>query len=300
MSDQNIRCGFVGLIGWTNVGKSTLLNALTKHRIAITSSKPQTTRHRLIGVTNGPGYQLVLIDTPGIHKASSELSRQMLRVTWSTIDGTDALIWMLFPDRDPEFQIETILQHKHRIQSPLIVVINKVDKIQRERLLPFMEICNKKLNPDEIIPISAKTGENLDRLMQTVINYLPPSPPMYPDDQITDRTERFITSEIIRQHIIDRTYQELPHVCAVQIESFKETHKTGFIQIMAVIFIEKQSQKGIIIGKGGQCLKQIGIAARKDLESYFGTRIDLKLWVKVDSNWRNNMSSLKRFGFIDS
>ncbi|MBN1356124.1 GTPase Era [bacterium] len=297
--DSAIRCGFAALIGWTNVGKSSLINLLVRHRIAITSNTPQTTRNRIIGILHGPDYQIVLADTPGFHKPGTELSRRMLRIARLTAESADALIWMVFCDRDPVPQIKLLKDKQEFFRLPWILAINKIDTIRYENLLPFIQTCAEQLQPAAIVPISARTGENVDRLISELVALLPESLPMYPAGTITDRTEKFMASEIVRQHLIEQTYHELPHASAVLVEEFIDVGEGGKIRIDAVIYIEKQSQKGIVIGKQGSRLKTIGQNARRDLAGYFEKPVDLYLRVKTDQNWRNKTPSLKRFGLMD-
>ncbi len=294
---EPFRAGFVGLLGWTNVGKSTLINQLTGMHIAIIADSPQTTRHRLIGIVQGNRYQIAFIDTPGIHEPRQELSRRMIATTWSTMDNMDAIVWMVFPDKSPEMQFRQFERKIQALTCPVIVAINKVDTIPKDQLLPLLTGFHRITNA-EVIPISALTGENLWRLMDLLVTQLPENEPMFPEDQVTDQPERIISAEMIREQAILMTYQEIPHVLNVEVESFKEETERNMITISAVIYVEKISQKGIVIGNQGIMLKKIGTAARMNLEQFFGAKVNLKLWVKVSPNWRNDEPALKRFGFL--
>ncbi len=297
MANEGYVCGFAGLLGWTNVGKSTLVNRLTGMKIAITADSPQTTRHRLMGIVQSDAYQVALIDTPGLHQPRSKLSRQMIQTTWGSIESMDCIVWLVFPDRHPDLQFKAVSQRLSELKIPVIIAVNKTDKVSKETLLPAMARYQELLNPHAIVPISALTGHNVDALLKVIVGIMPENPPLFPEDQVTDQSERVIAAEMIREKVIEATYQELPHVSAVLVESFKEKKAGTRLEIHAVIHVEKRSQKGIVLGKNGAMIKQIGINARQEIAEFFGMTVDLQLWVKVTEKWRNDPVCLRRMGF---
>ena len=291
------RCGFISILGRPNVGKSTLFNTLLGDKIAIVSEKPQTTRDRLLGVKNVEGGQLIFLDTPGIHEGGSRLSERMVSVAVATGQESDVLLFLVEasdPDLKRDQRMVAAVRESHG--TPLLI-INKIDRVRKERLLPMIDQY-QHLHPfKEIIPVSAMTGEGIDVLIQNILKYLPESDPLYPEEMITDKTERFIVSEIIREKVIQRAYQEVPYSTAVTIESFKEYAEKDLIVIQGTIHVERDSQKKILIGKGGQKLKTVGEAARKDVEAFLGRRVFLELWVRVDKNWTQDPRALDRLGY---
>lgn len=294
--DIRYKSGFAGLLGWTNVGKSTLVNLLTGMRIAITSDNPQTTRHRLVGIVQSDNYQIALTDTPGIHAPKSELSKRMLKTSWNTMTSMDVIIWLVFPDKPAALQLKSFQQKLEEYKTPVIIGINKIDTVRTESIIPLADTIYKEIDPIAVVPFSAKTGENVDKLLDVIVEQLPCNEPLYPIDLVTDQPERIIAAEYIREQIIEHTYQEMPHVVAVEIEIFKRV-KEDFIEIVAAVFVEKKSQKRIIIGANGKLIKQIGIAARKQLSAFFQSNVDLRLWIRVKEGWRNDPVGLRRFGF---
>jgi len=292
------KSGFIGLLGWTNVGKSTLVNLLTGMKIAITADSPQTTRHRLVGIVQGSDYQIALTDTPGIHTAKNELSKRMIQVTWGTISGMDVVLWMIFPDKSPQMQLTAFRESLEDNALPVIVAINKIDTVPKERLIPIMDYLQKEIEPRAIIPISALTGQNTEPLLKTMVDLLPENEPLFPIDQVTDQPERVIVAEYIREQVIVHTFQEMPHVVAVEIDMFK-MNPSGLLEIAATIFVEKASQKGIVIGAQGDMIKKIGIEARKAISAFLDCRVDLRLWIKVNPKWRNDPRRLRQLGFGD-
>jgi GTPase len=299
MIERPFRCGFASIIGWTNVGKSTLVNRLTGMDVSIVSPVPQTTRNRILGLANGENYQIALIDTPGIHRASKELSRMMMRTSWHALEGVNAVVWMVFPDREPSLQYHGFAEALRNLKAPLIIAINKVDTIPAENTLPMIAAFDSFLHPAAIIPISASKGDNVDELIKVLVDLMPEGSPVFSVDEATDKTERFMVSEIIRKHIMGNTYQEIPHSVAVEIEAFKEIPEKALLQIDAIIYVEKDSQKGIVIGGGGTKLKQIGANARKDIEKLMNIHVNLQLLVKVSKDWRNNLKFLKQQGLLE-
>ena len=291
------RCGFISILGRPNVGKSTLFNTLLGDKIAIVSEKPQTTRDRILGVKNVEGGQLIFLDTPGIHEGGSRLSERMVSVAVATGQESDVLL-LLVEASDPDLKRDQRMVAAVREgQGTPLLIINKIDRVRKERLLPMIDQY-QHLHPfKEIIPVSAMTGEGIDVLIQNILKYLPESDPLYPEEMITDKTERFIVSEIIREKVIQRAYQEVPYSTAVTIESFKEYAEKDLIVIQGTIHVERDSQKKILIGKGGQKLKTVGEAARKDVEAFLGHRVFLELWVRVDKNWTQDPRALDRLGY---
>ena len=291
------KCGFISILGRPNVGKSTLFNALLGDKIAIVSEKPQTTRDRILGVKNVDGGQLIFLDTPGIHEGGSKLNERMVSMAVATGRDGDVLLFLVEAS-DPNLkQDQRMMATVRESHGAPLLIINKIDLVRKEKLLPMIDQY-QHLHPfKEIIPLSALTGEGIDVLIRNILKYLPESDPLYPEDMITDKTERFIVSEMIREKVIQRAYQEVPYSTAVTIESFKEHAEKGLVVIQGTIHVERDSQRKILIGKGGQKLKTVGEAARKDVEAFLGRRVFLELWVKVDKNWTQDPRALDRLGY---
>ena len=291
------RSGFISILGRPNVGKSTLFNTLLGDKIAIVSEKPQTTRNRILGIKNVEGGQLILLDTPGIHEGRSPLNQRMVSSAIATGQDSDVLLFLVeasFPVFEEDRKMIISMEGSHG--SPLLA-INKIDRVKKGSLLPMIDHY-QHLHPfHEIIPISAITGEGVEALVRTILKYLPESPPLYPEEMITDKTERFLVSEMIREKVILQAYQELPYATAVTIEAFEERSDKNLVFIRGTIHVERDSQKRILIGKGGQRLKRIGEAARKEAETFLGKRIFLELWVNVEKNWTHNPRALDRLGY---
>ena len=296
MSATPPRCGYVALVGRANVGKSTLLNHLLGHKLSITSRKPQTTRHSLLGIHNTADAQLLIVDTPGIQETTKRaIDRHMNRASLSMLKDVDLVVMVI--DRDHWTSAdEYVLAQVQQSGAKALCAINKVDRLEpKERLLPLIERLTGLGVFDEVIPISALRGRNLDVLIDTVVTRLPESPPMFPPDQLTDRDERFLVQEIIREKLVRQLGQELPYASTVLIESFKELE--GLTHIHAVIVVEREGQKPIIIGRGGQRLKLIGTEARKDIEGLLDQKVMLELWVKVRDSWADDEMALRQFGY---
>lgn len=291
------KAGFISILGRPNVGKSTLFNRIIGEKIAIVTPTPQTTRNRILGIKNVEGGQLIFLDTPGMHDGRSELNRRMVQTAIASSRDADILLFMIeavSPHVEEDRRMVNSLKGSKGI---LFLVINKIDLVRRERLLPLMDQY-QKLHPfEKIIPVSASTGEGVDTLLEEVREFLPESPPYYPEEIYTDQTERFIVSELIREKVIHHTYQEVPHSSAVTIESFKEQSEKNLVVIQGIIHVEKESQKKILIGKGGQRLKKIGEAARKEIEAFLDKRVFLELWVKVEKDWTRNPRALDELGY---
>jgi GTP-binding protein Era len=295
IDEKNFKSGFISIIGRPNVGKSTLLNALLGEKIAIISDKPQTTRNRILGILSRPGAQLVFMDTPGIHKPMHRMNEVMVRTALQTYNEVDVILLLVEAMEQPGGGDKFIIDTLSKVKTPVFLLINKVDLVQKEALLPLMQEYSKLHDFAEIIPVSALKND-LGGLVETVLNRLPRGPKYFPDDQLTDQPERFIVSELVREKIFELTKEEIPYSTAVVIEEMKED--TDITRIHAVIYVERDSQKGILIGKGGGMLKQIGTLARLDAEKLLGTKIFLKLFVKVKKGWREDEGMLKNFGIL--
>ena len=296
MEDQSKRCGYVAIIGRPNVGKSTLLNKIIAHKISITAAKPQTTRHQISGIKTFANTQVIYVDTPGVHsKQQRLLNRCMNKLALKTMNGVDVVLFMTegvaWTTED-----EHILGYLKTISCPVILAINKVDKIDnKEKLLPYIEELNKKMSFAKIIPISASQGTGIDVLEKALIEFMPVASFLFPTKQITDRNDKFLAAEIIREKIIRFLGQELPYATTVIVDEFE--HKTNTLRISATIFVEREGQKVIIIGKKGVGLKKIGTLARKDMEQLFHRKVFLTLWVKVKQSWSDDQRMLEQLGY---
>ena len=288
------KAGFVNIVGNPNVGKSTLMNSLVGEKLSIITSKAQTTRHRILGIVNGEEFQLVLSDTPGVIKPSYELQSSMMDFVKTAIDDADILIYMI-EIGESSLKDENLFNKIKSSSIPVVVLINKIDLSNQEELENQVSEWSKKLPNAEIFPISALKEFQVDNLLQRLIELLPECPPYFPKDQLTDKPERFFVNEIIREKILINYNKEIPYSVEILTEEFKEDKK--IIRIRSVIMVERNSQKGIIIGHKGSALKKIGIESRKDLETFFGKQIYIELFVKVNKNWRSNQHQLKRFGY---
>jgi GTP-binding protein Era len=289
--------GFIGIIGRPNVGKSTLLNGLMGEKIAITTHKPQTTRNRITGIRNLQNAQLIFMDTPGIHRASTPLNQFMVNVATDTLRTVDILLFLVEAPigvhRDDRFIIESL----KNASIPAILVINKMDLVKKPELLPLIDEYQHLYSFVSILPMSARTGEGMTLLLDEVLKILPEGPPYFPEETMTDRSERFIAAEMIREKIILLTHKEIPYVTAVVVDAFKEEATRPLIHIQATIHVEKPSQKGILIGKKGAMLKAIGSKARIDMEKFFASRIFLELFVRVQKDWTHDEKMLREFGY---
>lgn len=296
-TEKKFKSGFVSIIGRPNVGKSTYINQVIGQKIAIMSDKPQTTRNKVQGVLTTSDAQIILIDTPGIHKPKHKLGDFMMRVATNTLKEVDLILFMINAvegfGRGDEFIIEKL----KTVQTPVFLVINKIDQVHPDELLSIIDDYKGLYDFSEIIPISALEGQNTDRLLQQIKDYLPEGPQYYPADQITDHPERFIVAELIREKVLHLTREEVPHSIAVVIEKMQKSQESEKIHVMATIIVERSSQKGIIIGKQGSMLKEVGKRARLDIENLLGSKVYLELWVKVQKDWRNKLTQLRDFGF---
>ncbi len=293
------RSGFVALIGRPNVGKSTLMNRLVGQKIAITSNKPQTTRNRIQTVYTDERGQIIFLDTPGIHKARNKLGEYMAEVTENTLKDVDLILWLVEPSDYIGAGEQAIIARLRKVQTPVMLVINKIDKVKKEEILRFIDTYRKELDFAAIVPVSALKGENTDDLTDTIFTYLPEGPQYYDEDTVTDQPERQIAAEMIREKALRNLEEEIPHGVAVLIDRMKEREGGTLIDLDATIICEKESHKGIIIGKKGLMLKKIGTEARRDIEMMTGTKVNLKLWVKVKENWRDSDVMIRNYGYRD-
>lgn len=294
--NQPFKSGFVAIVGRPNVGKSTLMNHLIGQKIAIMSDKPQTTRNKIHGVYTTDDAQIVFLDTPGIHKPNSKLGEHMNRSADSALSEVEAILFLTDVSEELGGGDRYIMEKLKKTDTPVFLVLNKIDKVHPEELLPIMAKYKELYDFAEIIPISALQGNNVSTLLEQLIRYLPEGPQYYPADQVTDHPEQFVVAELVREKILHLTREEVPHSIAVTIEDMR-VQENGVVYIGAVIYVERDSQKGIVIGKRGALLKEVGAAARRDIETLLGSRIFLELWVKVKKDWRNHERVLKDFGF---
>ncbi len=287
-----LKSGFVAIVGRPNAGKSTLVNTLVGRKVSIVSPRPQTTRNRIQGIVNRDDAQIVLVDTPGIHKPDSMLNRQMMDEVTQAIEGIDVLSVIVdsaanFGPGD-RFTLEWI----RRFKGPVFLLLNKIDRIRKPLLLPLIDRYRQEFEFTEVFPISAQNGDGCEELIKSWLAYLPEGPPLFPPDQFTDQPERFLVSELVREKAILATKDEVPHAIAVLVDSFEETEK--LIRIRATIYVERDGQKGILIGKGGETMKKIGTEARKEIEAILDAHVFLELFVKVQPNWRQNAALVKQ------
>lgn len=296
MSEKEaFKSGFVTIIGRPNVGKSTLMNRLIGQKIAITSNKPQTTRNRIQTVLTLPEGQIVFLDTPGIHKAKNKLGDYMVNTAEHTLDEVDVILWLVEPTNFIGAGERHIIEQLKKVKTPVILVINKTDTIKRDEVLPYIDTYRKELTFAEVVPVSALKGHNTDVLVQCILKYLPEGPAFYDEDTITDQPMRQIVAELIREKALRLLQEEIPHGIAVTIESMK--YRKNIYDIDATIICEKDSHKGIVIGKGGAMLKKIGSLARPEMEQMLESKVNLQLWVKVKKDWRDSDFLLKNFGY---
>lgn len=294
---KQYRSGFVTLIGRPNVGKSTLMNRLIGQKIAITSNKPQTTRNRIQTVYTSEEGQIVFLDTPGIHKAKNKLGEYMVSVAERTLQEVDLILWLVEPSTFIGAGERHIAEQLARSRTPVFLVINKIDTVGKAEILTYIDAYKDILEFAEIIPVSALKGENTDELIRNMFRYLPEGPQFYDSDTITDQPERQIVAEMVREKALRNLKEEIPHGIAVAVDRMRERSQGGFIDIDATIVCEKDSHKGIIIGKQGGMLKKIGSQARRDIENLLDCKVNLKLWVKVKKDWRDSDFLIKNFGY---
>jgi len=291
------KAGYISILGRPNVGKSTLFNRFVGDKIAIVSKRPQTTRNRILGIRNMENAQLIFLDTPGIHEGRSALNRRMVETAMASGQDADVLLFIVEASSPLLEKDRRAIESLKGTRGIPFLVINKIDLIKKGALLPMIDRYQKLHAFQEIIPVSAATGEGVDIVLKSILDVLPESPPFFPEEIITDQTERFLASEIIREKVIQQAYQEIPYSTAVTIESFKEKPEKNLVVIQGTIHLERDSQKKILIGRGGQKLKDIGEAARKEIEAFLGTRVYLELWVNVQDNWTRDPRALDRLGY---
>ena len=293
---EPFRSGFVAIVGRPNVGKSTLLNQLLGEKVAIVTPKPQTTRNRIRGIRTAPGSQVIFLDTPGIHRARSLINQRMVEVAKSTLRVVDLTLWLVDATKGLVVEDEDIARLLEESGKAALVLLNKIDLVSKSKLLPLMDRISSLFPGREIVPISALKGENLPLLVDLIVKSLPEGPRYYPEDEVTDQTERFIAAEMIREKIFLLMREEIPYGVAVVIEEFSEKPEKDLVVIKAAIHSERESHKPILIGKKGAMLKEIGSQARKELEGLLGCKVYLELFVKVDRGWTQDPNAIKEFG----
>lgn len=302
MFGKPVKSGMVAIVGPPNAGKSTLMNSLLGQKISIVTPKPQTTRNRILGVVNEEDYQIVLIDTPGLHKSRVPLNREMVKIAMDSLADVDVVLFLIdislpMPEKLKEEKEKEFVALMKQVSCPAILVLNKVDLLEKAKLLPMIATYSALFPFSSVIPLSALKGVGTEDLVKEILELLPIGPRYFPEDIPTDATERFLVAEIIREKVFLQTGQEIPYSSAVTIESFKEDTEKKLVTIHATIVIERDSQKGIVIGKGGSKLKSIGTAARLDIQKLIGEKVLLKLWVKVKKKWSEDERFLKELGF---
>lgn len=297
MKEKQTKTGFVTIIGRPNVGKSTLMNKLIGQKVAITSNKPQTTRNKIKTVYTDEQGQIIFVDTPGIHKAKNKLGDYMVNVAERTLTEVDVILWLVEPTTYVGAGEQHIVSRLKQTKTPVILVINKIDTIKKEEVLKFIAVYKDLMDFAEIVPVSARTGNNTDELIQSIYKYLPYGPMYYDEDTLTDQPMRQIVAELIREKALHALDEEIPHGIAVTVERMKERPDKTMVDIDATIICERESHKGIIIGKQGAMLKKIGSNARYEIEKMMEQKVNLKLWVKVRKEWRDNDLLIKNFGY---
>ena len=293
---MSFKSGFVSIIGRPNTGKSTLLNSILGEKVVIVSEKPQTTRNRIRGIKNMENAQIIFLDTPGIHKAKGHLNEFMVKEAMSALEDMDIIIYLVEATGKIKGEL-FIIESLKKVRCPVLLGINKIDMVRKDSILPLMDEYSSVYPFREIIPLSARKGEGMDELFRCIVELLPEGPKYFTEDILTDQTERFVVAEIVREKVFELTREEIPYSTAVIVERFKENPGKRIISISATINVERDSQKGIIIGKGGAMLKEIGTRARIDIERLLGTKVYLELFVKVVKDWTKNEKMLKEFGY---
>lgn len=294
---ENFKSGFVAIVGRPNVGKSTLLNRILGQKIAITSNKPQTTRNRMLGIHNFPGGQALFVDTPGIHKPKGKLNRYMVDQAIKACSDVDLVLFLVEADDKPGGGDEYILQLLEKAKATVCLVINKIDKVEPSSLLQLIDAYSKRFEFQEVVPISAEKGDGVPQLLQAIEPYLPQGPQFYPEEMLTDQSERFIVAEMVREKVMRRTNEEIPYGVAVKVETFEEKTEKNLVVIQATIHVERDSHKKIIVGKGGQMIRTLGQDARREIERFLGTRVFLELFVRVDKDWSQSERMLRELGY---
>lgn len=292
------KSGFVSIIGRPNVGKSTFVNRVIGHKITIMSDKAQTTRNKIQGVMTRDDAQIIFIDTPGIHKPKHKLGDYMMRVAKNTLSEIDAIMFMVNVNEDIGRGDEYIMEMLKNVKTPIFLVLNKIDLVHPDTLMPKIEQYQSYMDFTDIIPISALEGMNVDHFIDVLKSFLPEGPKYYPDNQISDHPEQFVVSEIIREKILHLTSEEIPHAIGVNVDRMIKEDEDR-VRIEATIYVERDSQKGIVIGKGGKKLKEVGKRARRDIEMLLGSKVYLELWVKVQRDWRNKVNFIRQIGYVE-
>ena len=292
------KSGFVSIIGRPNVGKSTFVNRVIGHKIAIMSDKAQTTRNKIQGVMTRDDAQIIFIDTPGIHKPKHKLGDYMMRVAKNTLSEIDAIMFMVNVNEDIGRGDEYIMEMLKNVKTPIFLVLNKIDLVHPDTLMPKIEQYQSYMDFTDIIPISALEGLNVDHFIDVLKSFLPEGPKYYPDNQISDHPEQFVVSEVIREKILHLTSEEIPHAIGVNVDRMIKEDEDR-VRIEATIYVERDSQKGIVIGKGGKKLKEVGKRARRDIEMLLGSKVYLELWVKVQRDWRNKVNFIRQIGYVE-
>ncbi|OGW23260.1 MAG: GTPase Era [Nitrospinae bacterium RIFCSPLOWO2_12_FULL_47_7] len=295
---EKFKSGFVGIIGKPNVGKSTLLNQLISDKVAATSNRPQTTRNKITAVCHVPGGQIILLDTPGIHKTTAKFNYRLVKTALNVYNDIDLILFLIDAQRKFNDEDQYVLDTMRHVKAPKILVVNKIDLVAKPEVLPLMAEFAESGHFLEIVPVSALTKEGLDSLRDIILKHLPEGPEYFPKDMVTDCPENFIMAEIIREKIMRMTHMELPHAVAVAVESIKEGHG-GVVVVDATIYVEKVSQRKILIGEKGSMLKKLGSSARQEIEKRFGNKVYLNLFIKVKKNWKTDDRCLQEFGFTD-
>ena len=293
---KNFKSGYVAIVGKPNVGKSTLINDFLGCKLSIVTPKPQTTRKKIMGVLTKEGYQIVFYDTPGIMEPKYELQKYMVKEACEAIEDADVVLMMAEPFEPPAEKDKDFFEKLSHLNIPVILAINKIDLVEKDSLIPILSAYDKRFKFAEIVPISALKGTNLDLMLNLVVKYLPEGEPFYPDDYMTDYNERFLASEIIREKVFESYGEEIPYSTTVEIEEFKE-REAGKDFIKASIFVERDSQKGIIIGENGKAIKRVGVIAREEIEKQTGRKVYLELWVKVMEKWRKDKKKMYKLGY---
>lgn len=291
------RSGYVALIGRPNVGKSTLMNRIIGEKVSIVTDKPQTTRNSILGIKTTDDYQVLFLDTPGIHKAKLRLNEIMVQTALSTLEDADLILMLVEPEPNLLQKSGFILDRLREVSTPVYLIVNKIDTVKKESLLPLISVYREKMTFQGVVPVSALTGDGVDRLEEVIAEALPEGPAYFPEESLTNVSKRFMIAEMIREKIILETEQEVPHSVAVRVEQVKARTGGRIIDVDATIYVEKDSQKGILIGKGGRMLKKIGSRVRPEVESLLESKIFLRLWVKVRKDWRSQVRMLRELGF---
>ncbi|KKK35489.1 GTPase Era [Salinicoccus sediminis] len=298
MDEKEFKSGFVSIIGRPNVGKSTFMNKVLGQKIAIMSDKPQTTRNKIQGVYTTDDSQMIFIDTPGIHKPKHQLGEHMMKVARNTLRETEVILFLVNVSEELGRGDEFIIDMLQNTKTPIVLVMNKIDLVHPDKLIQQIEVYKDKLEFSDIVPISALQGNNIEKLLEVIEGYLPEGPMYYPADRVTDHPEHFIVSELIREKALHLTSQEIPHAIGVEIDRMKADEK-GTVHVSATIYVERNSQKGMVIGKNGKMLKEIGKLARADIENLLGSKVFLEVWVKVQKDWRNKTQFIRSLGYKD-